>query len=468
MKSIASRRKVLGCLVAGCIVPIFSARSAGALAAANRPTANLSPTTFLITSPAQNSNKSATFTVSGTAGSQWVNVAIYSASTKVGPDVTPSGGAWSTTVNMGSLTGAQTLTVMAFSVPPGQAGGTSATATLNVTIGLALAPNFYGMNSHFDTQLPATNGSAVSTIAATIAIMKSLRTKVLRLAWEGTALNGFGQTSLQSLTQYAQAFQTDGSGLQLYACANLSMESAPGVAYASEAAAYGASYTIGAQIASALLPYAANVTAIECGNEMDSHSAGGVAIRISQASGGSSPADFSQKVWPLFRGATGGCMAGVRSVTTTIPCASNAFTVSSIAASDMLWNGTNPNGTTGSATVRWNITAWHLYATEGTSMGMDGGSPTFNLFTHLASYNNNPVVLSEWSPGNTNPAANAPLVTKYLTDWFPNRQALNLVSVIFYSLFDQNFQCMVNGNAPPYLPNAAGTALQNFSAAHPA
>jgi len=268
------------------------------------------------------------------------------------------------------------------------------------------------------------------------------------------------------LTAFAQAFQADGTGLQLYACADLSMESTPGVAYASEAAAYSASYTIGAKIAAALLPYASNVMAIECGNEMDSHSAGGVNIRTNAQNGGSTPTDFVQSVWPLFRGATGGCMAGVRSAS-SIPCASNAFTVSSIAASDMLWNGTNPNGATGSTPLRWDITAWHLYANTGLSMGHDGGANPFNFFSYVAAYGK-PVVLSEWSPGNSNPTANAPLVTQYLKAWFPNRQALNLLGVIFYSLFDQNFQCMVNSSAPPYMPNATGTAIQTFIAANPA
>jgi len=138
---------------------------------------------------------------------------------------------------------------------------------------------FYGINSHFDSQIPATGSNQAETIANTISIMKAVGMKVLRLSWEGpTDTNGFGLTSLQSLVDYAAAFVTDGTGLMLYVCADISMESTPGTAYTSEAAAYSANFTYGAQVATALLPYASNVMAIECGNELDAASAGGVSI----------------------------------------------------------------------------------------------------------------------------------------------------------------------------------------------
>lgn len=76
------------------------------------------------------------FTMSGSAGTQWVNVGCFtSAWGKVGTDVTPSAGKWSLVVDTTKLpVGTNTLMIAAFSVPAGQPGGQVATVlfTLNV------------------------------------------------------------------------------------------------------------------------------------------------------------------------------------------------------------------------------------------------------------------------------------------------------------------------------------------------
>src|SRR5471032_3360718 len=166
MNNLITRRKVLGGLGVICIEPLISACGGGSSGStgsavdaaevnAQKNTTG-STTAFAVTSPAQNATASSTFTVSGTAGTQWVNVAIYSGGTKLSSDVTPSGGKWSATVKMGTLTGAQTLTVMAFSVAAGKSGGTSTSASLNVTIGAAAVPTpaagvlpDFGINAHY-------------------------------------------------------------------------------------------------------------------------------------------------------------------------------------------------------------------------------------------------------------------------------------------------------------------------------
>jgi beta-glucanase (GH16 family) len=74
--------------------------------------------------------------ITGTAGSQWVNVAAFDAKgNKIGADVTPTNGVFVLTVDVSKLPGGlQTVTVAAFSVPPGRPGGTqtSVPITLNV------------------------------------------------------------------------------------------------------------------------------------------------------------------------------------------------------------------------------------------------------------------------------------------------------------------------------------------------
>jgi len=105
--------------------------------------------------------------MSGTAGTEWVNVAVYnSAGTKVGSDVTPSGGTWSTTINMGAVTGSQALTATAFSVPAGQPGGTS--TSVNVTYTISGSLPYYGMNCHYNQ-----GGLYTTSLATQVSLMSA-------------------------------------------------------------------------------------------------------------------------------------------------------------------------------------------------------------------------------------------------------------------------------------------------------
>lgn len=81
-----------------------------------------------------------TFTISGTAGTEWVNIAAYDVNgNKICSDVTPSSaGAFSLSCNTSTLvTGSNTVDVMAFSTPAGVTGGTSMTLSPSITIAAA-------------------------------------------------------------------------------------------------------------------------------------------------------------------------------------------------------------------------------------------------------------------------------------------------------------------------------------------
>ena len=91
---------------------------------------------FSITSPAANSTLTGTVTIKGVAGSQWVNIAAYDSTTgtKVGADTTPSNGTFSMSLNSALIAnGSHTISFTAFSVAPGQIGGTSASVNVNYT-----------------------------------------------------------------------------------------------------------------------------------------------------------------------------------------------------------------------------------------------------------------------------------------------------------------------------------------------
>jgi hypothetical protein len=306
---------------------------------------------------------------------------------------------------------------------------------------------FYGVNSH-PGYYPTVTG------AQHVTIMKNIGCTVLRLDYNGSSNNAAFQA-------IATAFQ--GNGLQIYACIPCTMESTPGTAYANEAAAFNGNFALGQAAAQALGPM--GITLFGCGNELDAHSAGGVNIRTPTINVlGTVPVDFVASVWPLFRGAIRGCIAGVKSVLPNALCASNAFTLNSIWASDALWNGIGPGGDTGNPQVRWDITDFHMYTNgPGTSnyYSGGGGQPTFNMLQYLKNAYNRPIFISEYNPQNVTTQ------NSWLSTWYSTQQQYNIAGVFFYDLFDSPYQ-LINSDVSPFTLNSFGTALQTFITNNPA
>jgi hypothetical protein len=124
------------------------------------PTASVSAAAFSVTNPVAGSTLSGTAYFTGTAGSQWVNVAAYDPnvgwSQKLGADATPTTGGYSIAVDTTKLpNGPATIGIVAFSVPAGQNGGTSSEIDVVVNI----------MNANSTpppTPTPSGNGSSLS------------------------------------------------------------------------------------------------------------------------------------------------------------------------------------------------------------------------------------------------------------------------------------------------------------------
>jgi hypothetical protein len=351
MNDLISRRKLIGCLMAGCIAPLVSAcgggenGSSGAAvdsAEVNAQTkSTVSTTAFSVTSPAQNASATSTFTMSGTAGTQWVNVAIYSGSTKLSADVTPSGGKWSTTVNMGTLTGTQTLTVMAFSVVAGKAGGTSTSAALSVMISATTSTGipFFGVCGHY------ANGQ-FGTTSQYVKDATGIGLKVTRL-------DGYSTSDMTAIAN------------QISAYAPMVIQPIFGQypsSSSTETAAYNQFYALG--VAGANL-FAGKVPMVELMNEPDNQ----YFPNGSAANNGQAITDWkaANSYWPAFRGACRGFIAGFRSIdpnkTTLIASPSVSWLHYGIL--DGLWFGTAPDGTTGHPTVAWDVTNFHWYYDDG-------------------------------------------------------------------------------------------------------
>ncbi len=340
---------------------------------------------------------------------------------------------WGTLANASDVMKIQSFTVRAYNPP--------VYSTARLQYG---TPLFYGANGHFDD---------VQTIAFHIAGMKTMGMKIMRITWEGPS-------SIASLIAYAQAFQADGTGLQLYVCLDVEIQSG-GVIFTTEAAAYATTFSNVLPVVQALAPY--GVTIFECGNEADTKQG----INIGDPQGGL-PSDFSNTLVPIFRGVQRGAIDAVHAVPGCLAC-SNAYTVCSIALSDMMWYNFNPDGSAGSGPIRWDITAWHNYEDYGPLCAVEMGNarPWVNIYEYCnRRYGGVPIVISEWNgkSSDTDPQR-AAWATRHMTEAYNNRFRWNIASIIVYELYGSPWQVLDPVTNVPI--STFGTTVQSFITANP-
>lgn len=303
---------------------------------------------------------------------------------------------------------------------------------------------FYGMNGHFDY---------VYTPAQLVSILRGLGCTTYRVS------GGTSPNVLNSLVNIAKGFQ--GTGMNLFVCIDQGMRDANNNLYANENVAYNEGYSVGATIASALAPY--GVTMYECGNELTRRPE----IVLNSACAGNYVNDFNNTNWPLMRGVMRGMMDGVKSVQPNARCGIN-FTVADTAAADALWDGTQPDGSSGYTPLRWDITTWHNYEVYGDvfDVGTDGAGPHFDLPAYCKGRYGVPFMITEW---NANPEDTTDYRGSYITqrlgEWYANRKVDNIESVMYFVLDSGNTEwgVMINGAPinPPY------SAYSGFAAANP-
>jgi len=293
----------------------------------------------------------------------------------------------------------------------------------------ATSGTFYGMNGHYDYTF---------TPAQIVSMLQALHCTMYRVGCVNNA------TQLNAVVDIAQTLRS--SSIQTFVLIDESLYDTNGNLYTSESIAYNQGYSTGAGVATALMPY--GVTMYECGNELTRDSA----IIVNSTYAGNKPSDFNNTNWPIMRGLMRGLIAGVKSVQPSAKCAIN-FTVADIAAADCLWNGTQPDGSTGYATVRWDITSWHNYQVYGDifDLGTDGAGPGINLPVYCKARYGAPFMLSEW---NANPedteSVRASYVTEQLGEFYQARNTDNIQSVMYYELDsgDDTYGIVTNAAAP--------------------
>lgn len=178
-----------------------------------------------VTSPANNATVSGTISITGTSGSIWLNVACFTTSgTKICPDSAPSGGNFTLSLDTTQIpNGSQTINVTAFSVPAGQAGGTSMTVPLTLNINnttggprypapYTCSRNFYVSTAGVDQAGCGGTGSAVVTGAATCASIQGANNNIALQA--GDCVNvgpgTYGTTAVINLNKGGSSNQASG------------------------------------------------------------------------------------------------------------------------------------------------------------------------------------------------------------------------------------------------------------------
>lgn len=307
---------------------------------------------------------------------------------------------------------------------------------------------FYGVNGHYDY--------AMYLLATLVSILQTLGCSSYRCGYENS------QASLNALVSIAQAFQQ--AGLTLLVVIDQHLTDNSGNLWSSESVAYQQGYQTGVLVARALAPY--NVRYYECGNEntRDSH------IIYNPAYMGTRITDYNNTNWPILRGVSLGLRDGVKSVMANAICGMN-FCVADIAASDMLWFGTQPDGTANHPMMRWDVTTWHNYEVYGNifNISQDGDGavePHFNLPAYCKAKYGVPFIITEWSANPEDSQSNrATYITQKMTDYYNNRYDQSIDSIMYYELDsgDSTWGLMVNGvpNEQPY------NAMKNFIASHP-
>ena len=306
------------------------------------------------------------------------------------------------------------------------------------------AGGFFGINGHFDYTY---------TPAQLVTMLKALGCTTYRVGCTTDP------KQINAVAKLAQTFQP--AGIQLLVLINQGLYDNNGKLFAGESNGYSAAYSAGATVASALSPY--GVTMYECGNELTRDGA----IILDRTNAGTKAVDFNNANWPVMRGVMRGMIDGVKSVQSSAKCGMN-FCVNDVGASDALWEGTQPDGSGGYPTVRWDITTWHNYEVYSDifNIGTDGNGPGIDLPAYCKARYGVPFMITEWNTGpEKTQDYRANYITQQLSEFYQARKTHNIQSVMYYVLDSGNdtFGIMINGSPL----NPSYNAFANFTANNP-
>jgi Glycosyl hydrolase catalytic core len=152
---------------------------------------------------------------------------------------------------------------------------------------------------------------------------------------------------------------------------------------------------------------------------------------------GTDPAAYDLAKYNDCRGFTLGLAAGVKDADPNAKLVMGGGVTTLTAYTEMLWNGTAPDGSSGHPTFKWDILAWHWYETSGEiTAAFDGTGTSYNVLQNLQQYGT-PIWMTElgFNPGGDD-TQKAAYVSTALPEYYAYRDTYNVQAVLWYSLYD--------------------------------
>jgi len=321
----------------------------------------------------------------------------------------------------------------------------AAPAMTGAASGSAAVNPFYGLCGH----ICQGGAYATASISRQIDYLNQLGVKIYR---NDTWTQG-GATLLKTLAQAAAP-----SGIQLLAAMTPDWST-----LSAEAQSYTVGYAQGQMTAKTL---AGLVKYYECGNEYEIGIVSHDGVYANQ---------YDNTRFQIFRGLIRGMIDGVKSVdahNVVLPASGSWLHFGFF---DMLWNGTQPDGSSGHPPVRWDVTAWHWYSDMGDITAANGASGAYNVLRELQKRYGQPIWITEYGVrpnfGSGTQAASYLVGNDMLGGFAANAAQYGVACTMMYELFDDS-QAGGDGNYgliqyDSVTKKPAFSALQSFISANP-
>ncbi|WP_244817382.1 glycosyl hydrolase [Caballeronia sp. Lep1P3] len=316
-------------------------------------------------------------------------------------------------------------------------------ASKPVGTGLPASSLFYGVNGHNN------EGGAydISSTALQLAQLQDLGMKLYRN-------EVYSQASATKLARIAATMAL--GGVTVYPVLLVDASS-----FANETDAYNAAYALGQQTATSYpYPY------YEVSNELAS---GALTGNVD----GVYPQQFVNAKFQLARGAIRGLIDGIKSVDTNGKIVMGGDTRLHYGFDQMLFDGTQPDGTSGHPRLTWDITAWHWYSEQGDITHACGGTGCHDVLGALQAFGK-PIWLTEFGVrpwlGNDQQIAAYMVGDSMMAQFVSVASRYNLQSIQAYELYDDpiggegNYGLLMNDGVTQ---KPAYGAVKSFIAAHP-
>jgi len=271
-------------------------------------------------------------------------------------------------------------------------------------------PHFYGICGHYD-YTPDYPGLVLK--------LQSIGAKMFRVD-----TGGFNPSNVQRAGRFSTYLPAIDPTIKVFCCITTDFLGTD------ENSAYNIAFTNGQTLAQTLGP--TGITDFECGNELTADTR---VFRNPGAPGNLMGDYIAGNDWNRMRGTMRGLIDGIKSVNPAFRCGIN-FTIAQIAASDMLWNGVSPDGSTGHPTVRWDITTWHNYQVYGDlfNISLDGYTTKLNVIDYISKAYGKPIMITEWQGTQPTDAQKAAHCTSFMTEYYNARDQYNIESIMMYQL----------------------------------